>query len=84
MTLVLVFRIPACGNAGMYEFDDGRFYWLLDYPVSYHQILANKQLRVKLVFAGPGASMYIPGIMICGPVNGQIIFIQMMGNVNGE
>ena len=68
----------------MYAFGDGRFYWLLDCPMGYHQVCVNKRSPPKLAFAGPGASMYTYGVMPFGPVNGPVIFIRMMFNINGE
>ena len=68
----------------MYAFGNGRYYWLLDCPMGYHQVCVNKRLRPRLVFAGPGASMYTYGVMPFGPVNGPVIFIRMMFNINRE
>ena len=52
--------------------------------MGYHQVRVNKRLRPKLAFAGPGASMYTYGVMPFGPVNGPVIFIRMMFNINGK
>lgn len=68
----------------MYKFGDGRFYWLLDFPMSYHQILVNKKLCPKLVFVGPRNSIYTYGVMPFDPGNGLVIFIWMILNINGE
>ena len=68
----------------MYEFGDGRFYWLLDCPMGCHKLEVNARSREKLAFAGPNASMYTYRVMPFGPVNGPPIFIGMMFDMNFE
>ena len=68
----------------MYAFGDGHLYWLLDCPMGYHQVLVNKRLWPTLAFTGPSASMFTYGVMPFGLVNGPVIFICIMFNINGE
>ena len=85
MTLVTVFTIPWYGNASIYVFGDGRFYLLLDCHLGYHQVLVNKRLRPKLAFARSRASMmYTYDVLPLSPLNGPVISIHMMFNINGD
>ena len=68
----------------MYEFGDGRLYWMFDCPMGYHQVEVNEQSRPKLAFAGPNARLYTYRVMPFGPVNGPTIFINMMLDINQE
>ena len=78
VTLVVIFPIPRCDSVSMYEFGDGRFYCLLDFPLGYHQEEVKARSRDNLAFAGPNASMYTYRVMPFGQVNGPPIFIGMM------
>ena len=80
--LVMIFLIPCCDIASMYEFGDGRFYWFLGFPMEYHQVEVNARSRERLAFAGPNASMYTYRLMNFGPVNGPSIYIGMMFDMN--
>ena len=81
---VMLSPIPRYDNASMYKFSDGRFHFLLDYPMGYHQISVNKQSRPKLAFAGPTATMYTYRVIPFGSVNGPAIFIAMIFNLCTE
>ena len=82
VTLVMIFQIPRCDSASMYEFGYGRFYWLLDCTMGYHQVEFNARSREKLAFSVPNASMYTYRVIPFGPVNGPPIFIGMMFDMN--
>ena len=84
VTLVTIFSIPRCDSASMYEFEDGRFYWLLNFLMGYHQVEVNERSREKLAFAGQNVSMYTYRIMPFGPVNCLPIFIGMMFDMSFE
>ena len=45
VTLVMIFPIPRCDIASMYEFGNGIFYWLLYFPMGYHQVEVNERSR---------------------------------------
>ena len=63
VTLVMILPITHCDSASIYEFGDGRSYWLLDLPMRYHQVEFNVISREKLEFAGPNTSMYTYRVM---------------------
>ncbi len=62
--------MQACGTA--------RFYWLIDAPMGYHQLLVKTESREKLAFQGPDAIKYTYNVMPFGPVNGPATFIAFM------
>ena len=68
----------------MYEFGDGRLYWMFDCPMGYHQVEVNARSQPKLAFAGPNARLYTWRVMPFGPVNGPTIFINLMLDINQE
>ena len=78
VTKVMFFPIPCYDNATMYEFGDGRFYFLLDCPMGYHRIEVNERSREKLALAGPDAKLFIFRVLLFRPVNGPYLFITMM------
>ena len=82
VVLFMILPIPRCDSKSIYDFGDGRFYWLIDLPMGYHQVEFNARSREKLAFAGPNSSMYTYRVMPFGPVNGPPIFIGMMFDVN--
>ena len=84
VTLVMIFPIPRCDIASMYEFGDGIFYWFLGFPMEYHQVEVNARSRERLAFAGPNASMCTYRVMPFVPFNGPPIFIGMMFDMKFE
>ena len=82
VTELLQYPIPRYDYAVGMSFGDGKWYWLLDCPQGYHQILVAEDSRDKLAFAGPNATVWRFRVMPFGPVNGPPIFIRFMHDMN--
>ena len=67
--------IPRCDEAVGNTFGGSKYRWLMDAISGYNQIRVAKSSRPKLAFAGPDCSKFTWLVMPFGPVNGPVIFI---------
>ena len=67
--------IPRCDSAVGMSFGGSKYKWLMDAISGYNQIRVAKSSREKLAFAGPNCTKYTYFVMPFGPVNGPVIFI---------
>ena len=74
--------ILCCDSAVGNAFGNSRFCWLMDAISGYNQIRVAKSSRHKLAFAGPNCSKYTWTVMPFGPVNGPVIFIVFMHDLD--
>ena len=56
--------------------------WLLDAISGYNQICVAKSSQIKLAFTGPDYSKYTYTVVPFGPVNGPVIFIVFINDLN--
>ena len=82
VTKVIAYPIPRCDSAVNICFAEGQFFWLLDAPAGYHQLQVAKESMEKLAFAGPDAIKWTYRVMPFGPVNGPMIFISFMHDMD--
>ena len=75
VTKIIAMPIPRCDEAVTMDFGGSRWKWLMDAISGYNQIRVAKSSRVKLAFAGPNCTKYTYYVMPFGPVNGPVIFI---------
>ena len=78
VTRIIAYPIPRCVSAVMTACGTAKFYWLVDAPMGYHQLLVDSSSREKLAFQGPDAIKYTYNVMPFGPVNGPATFIAFM------
>ena len=67
--------IPRCDSAVGNSFGNSKYRWLMDDISGYNQIRVAKSSRAKLASAGPNCSKYTYLVMPFGPLNGPVIFI---------
>ena len=67
--------IPRCDTAVGMSFGGSRSKWIMDAISGYNQIRVAKSSHDKLSFAGPNCTKYTYYVMPFGPVNGPVIFI---------
>ena len=67
--------IPRCDSAVGHSFGGSIWKWLMDAISGYNQIRVAMSSRNKLAFVGPDCSKYTYTVMPFGPVNGPVIFI---------
>ncbi len=75
VTKLITMPIPRCDSAVGNAFGQSKFRWLTDAVSGYNQIRVAPSSRPKLAFAGPNCSKYTWKVMPFGPVNGPVIFI---------
>ena len=73
--IIIAMPIPRCDTAVGMSFRGSQFRWLMDAISGYNQIHVAKSSQEKLVFAGPNCTKYTYFVMPFGPVNGPVIFI---------
>ena len=81
VTRQIAYPIPRCDSAVENSFG-GRWIWLYDAPMGYHQITASKETREKLAFQGPDAIKWTYNVMPFGPTNGPATFVTMIHDVD--
>ena len=74
-TRIIAMPIPHCDSAVGNAFGNSKFRWLMDAISGYNQIRVATSSQAKLAFAGPNCSKYTYLVMPFGPVNGRVIFI---------
>lgn len=80
---IIAYPIPHCDSAVMLSFGKGVLFWLQDAPSGYNQLAVAKSFREKLAFAVQNAIKYQYRVMPFGPVNGPVIFIAFMHDLDG-
>ena len=77
VTRLIAYPIPRCDMA-VEEAFGGRWIWLYDAPMGYHQISVTPETQEKLAFQGPDAIKWTYNVMPFGPTNGPATFITMV------
>ena len=75
ITKIIAMPIPRCDEAVGNSFGGSSWRWLMDAISGYNQISVAKSSQPKLAFAGPSCSKYTYLVIPFGPVNGPVIFI---------
>ena len=75
VTKIIAMSIPCCDDAVFTSCGGSKWKWLMDAISGFNQIKVAKGSRVKLAFAGPNCTKYTYLVMPFGPVNGPVIFI---------
>ncbi len=81
VTRLVAYPIPCC-DAAIDNAFGGRYIWLYDAPMGYHQISASKETQQKLTFQGPDAIKWTYTVMPFGPTNGPATFITMIHDLH--
>jgi hypothetical protein len=66
------------------EFGMGKFHWLFDAPMGYHQLAVALASQEKLAFQGPDAIKWTYTIMPFGPTNGPATFINFIHDFDSQ
>jgi hypothetical protein len=75
VTKIVAMPIPRCDSAVGMSCGGSKYKWLMDAISGYNQIRVAESSRDKLAFAGPNCTKYTYFVMPFGPVNGPVIFI---------
>jgi hypothetical protein len=82
VTPVIAYPIPRCDTAVFIEFSMGRFIWMFDAPMGYHQLAIALASQEKLAIKGVDAIKWTYTVMPFGPTNGPANFVDFIYNIN--
>lgn len=82
VTKIIAMQIPRCYTAVSMSCGGSEFKWLMDAVSWYNQIRVAKSSQDKLAFASPNCTKYTYRVMPFGLVNGPVIFIVFIHNMD--
>ena len=82
VTKLIAYPIPRCNSAVFNEFGQGRWRWMFDAPMGYHQLAVALASQDKLAFQGVDAIKWKYTVMPLGPTNGPVTFINFIYDIN--
>jgi hypothetical protein len=82
VTRVIAYPIPRCDTAVFVKFSMGRFIWMFDVPMGYHQLTVASASQEKLAFQGVDAIKWTYTVMPFGPTNGPATFVNFIYDIN--
>ena len=82
VTKLIAYPIPRCDSAVFNEFGQGRWRWMFDAPMGYHQLAVALASQDKLAFKGVDAIKWKYTVMPFGPTNGPATFINFIYDIN--
>ena len=82
VTRIVAMPIPRCDEAVGNTFGGSKWRWLMDAVSGYNQVRVARSSQHKLAFAGPNCSKYTYKVMPFGPVNGPVVFIVLIFDVD--
>jgi hypothetical protein len=82
VTRLIAYPIPRCDLAVHNEFGQGKWHWLFDAPMGYHQLAIVLASQEKLAFQGVDAIKWTYMVMPFGPTNGPATFINFIHDID--
>jgi hypothetical protein len=82
VTKLIAYPIPRCDLAIFNEFGQGRWQWMFDALMGYHQLAVALESQDKLVFQGVDAIKWKYTVMPFVPTNGPATFINFIYDIN--
>ena len=82
VTHVIAYPIPRCDTAVFVKFSMGRFIWMFDAPIGYHQLAVAASRQEKLAFQGVDAIKWTYTVMPFGPTNGSAMFVNFIHDID--
>jgi hypothetical protein len=82
VTLQIAYPIPRCNSAVFNEFGNGKWMWMFDAPMGYHQLAVEKLSQEKLAFQGVDAIKWTYTVMPFGPKNKPATIINFIHNID--
>jgi hypothetical protein len=82
VTRLIAYPIPRCNLAIHNKFGQGKWRWMFNAPMGYHQLTAAPANQEKLAFQGVDAIKWTYTVMPFGPINGPATFINFIHNIN--
>jgi hypothetical protein len=82
VTKLIAYPIPRCDLAVFNEFGQGRWRWMFDAPMGYHQLAVARESQDKLAFQGVDAIKWKYTVMPFRPTSGPATFINFIYDIN--
>jgi hypothetical protein len=82
VTHLIAYPIPRCDWAAHNEFGQGKWCWMFDAPMGYHQLAIALGSQEKLAFQGVNAIKWTYTVMPFGPTNGLATFINFIHDID--
>jgi hypothetical protein len=82
ITKLIAYPIPRCDLAVFNEFGQGRWQWMFDAPMGYHQLAVAPESQEKLAFQGVDAIKWKYTVMPFRPTDGPATFINFIYDIN--
>jgi hypothetical protein len=82
VTCVVAYPIPWCDLVVFTKFSMGRYIWMLDAPMGYHQLAIESASQEKLAFQGVDKIKWTYMVMLFGPTNGPATFVNFVYDIN--
>jgi hypothetical protein len=82
VTHLIAYPIPRCDLAVHNKFGQGKWRWMFDAPMEYHQLAIAPASQEKLAFQGVDAIKWTYTVMPFRPTNGPATFINFIHDVN--
>jgi hypothetical protein len=82
VTRLIAYPIPRCDSAVHNKFGQGKWRWMFDAPMGYHQLAVVPASQEKLAFQGVNAIKWTYTVMPFGPTNGPAMFINFIHDIN--
>jgi hypothetical protein len=81
VTHLIAYLIPRCNAAVQNEFGQGRWCWMFDALMCYHQLAVALATQEKMAFQGVNAIKWTYTVMPFGPTNGPATFINFIHDI---
>jgi hypothetical protein len=82
VTCLIAYPIPRCDSAVHNKFGQGKWRWMFDAPMGYHQLAVALTSLERLAFQGVDAIKWTYTVMPFGPTNGPATFINFIHDIN--
>jgi hypothetical protein len=82
VTHLIAYPIPRCDSAVHNKFGQGKWRWMFDLPMGYHQLAVAPASQEKLAFQAVDAIKWTYTVMPFGPTNGPATFINFIHNID--
>jgi hypothetical protein len=82
VTRLITYPIPRFNSAVHNKFGQGKWRWMFDAPMGYHQLAVALASQEKLAFQGVNAIKWTYTVMPFGPTNGPAMFINLIHDIS--
>ncbi len=82
ITCLIAYPIPRCNSAIHNKFGQGKWCWMFNAPMGYHQLAVLLASQEMLAFQGPDAIKWTYTVMPFGPTNGPATFVNFIHNID--